>query len=252
MIALNTGFLFTDRPFLERIVLAARHGFDAVEFHGEAQEHDLGDVRAALREAKLPLLGLNVAAGETGGSAALPGEEVRARSEIDRAIETARELGGRAVHVLAGRTEPSEAAWATYRANLVHAADAAPDLAVLVEPLSPVAVPGYLVSTVAEAASVILFADRPNVRMMLDVYHVHQTAGTMEDADATGSVERALADYARFVGHVQISDPVTRHEPSAALLRTIRRAGWAGPVGAEYVPRGRVADGLGWMREGAR
>jgi hydroxypyruvate isomerase len=31
----NTGFLWKDRPFLQRIRAAAASGFDAVEFHDE-------------------------------------------------------------------------------------------------------------------------------------------------------------------------------------------------------------------------
>lgn len=45
MIAANTGFLFKDRPFIERIAAAAAAGFDAVEFHDEAQRENLDDVR---------------------------------------------------------------------------------------------------------------------------------------------------------------------------------------------------------------
>ncbi len=33
----NLGFLWTDRPFLERIAAARAAGFSAVEFHDQAQ-----------------------------------------------------------------------------------------------------------------------------------------------------------------------------------------------------------------------
>lgn len=236
MIAANTGFLFKDRPFLERIALAAEHGFDAVEFHDEAQAHSVEDVRAALREAGLPLLGLNARMGDTAGRAGVPGEEARAAADVDHAIETARALGGRAVHVLAGRTEGSEDAWTCYVNSLRHGADAAPDLTILIEPLCERAMPGYLLPSVADASRVIERVGRDNVRIMFDVFHV---AGNGDDIAPT------YRAHERLVGHVQIADPVTRHEPSAALLRDIRAMGWRGAVGAEYVPTGD----FGWLSD---
>ena len=237
-VAANTGFLFKDRPFLERIALAAQHGFGAVEFHDEAQGETIDDVRAALREADLPLLGLNTRAGDTTGCAGIPGEVRQARADIDHAIETAHALGGRAVHVLAGKADDTVEAWATYRANLLHAADTAPNLTILIEPLSPVAVPGYLLPTVAKAASVVEFVGRTNVKIMFDLFHVAQVGD---------DIERTFADYRAHIGHMQISDPQTRHEPSPDLLRSVRRMGWTGSIGAEYDARGAVADSLDWM-----
>ena len=52
----NTGFLFKDLPFLERIAAAAAAGFDAVEFHDEAQGTDPERLAAALAEAGLPVV----------------------------------------------------------------------------------------------------------------------------------------------------------------------------------------------------
>ena len=237
MIAANTGFLFKDLPFLDRIRAAAEAGFDAVEFHDEAQSHDLADVRAALADAGLPLLGLNARMGATAGSAGVPGEDAQARADIETAIEIARALGGKAVHVLAGKPDDTEEAWSTYRDNLAFAADRAGDLTILIEPLCAKAMPGYLLPSVARAASVIEWLGREEVRIMFDVFHV---AGNGDDIAAT------FASYERFIGHVQIADPETRHEPSAKLVSDIRGMGWDGALGAEYVPANDT-DPFGWM-----
>ena len=255
-IAANTGFLWKDLPFLERIGRARDAGFDAVEFHDEAQRHDLDDVRAALREAKLPLLGLNTRMDETVGCAGIPGMEDAAREDIGVAIETARALGGTAVHVLAGKVEDSEAAWSAYRSNLDHAAkraaaaksEVAPTgLNVLIEPLSVSAMPGYLLGSVAKAASVIEWVGAPNLKIMFDLFHAHANGDPIVD-----TFER----YAPHIGHVQLADPVSRGEPAldgpfavGALVTGLREQGYAGAFGAEYVPTGAVEQGLGWMAQ---
>ena len=256
VIAANTGFLWKDRPFLERIALAGRAGFDAVEFHDEAQGENLGDVRAALHEAGLPLLGLNARMGETVGRAGLPGHEAAARGDIDAAIEAAAMLGGRAVHVLAGKVDDGddEEAWATYRANLAYACEraaasrtsAAPGgLTVLIEPLSAAAMPGYLLTSVGRAASVIEWVGAANLKIMFDVFHVRANGDP---------VVRTYADHAAHVGHVQLAHPETRAEPPTegehavvGMVEAFRAAGYAGAFGAEYKPEGAVENGLGWM-----
>ena len=259
MIAANTGFLWKDRPFLERIARAGEAGFDAVEFHDEAQGHDIADVRAALRDAGLPLLGLNARMGDTAGCAGIPGEDERAREDIDRAIETAAMLGGRAVHVLAGKTEETEEAWATYRANLAYACErarasrteAAPDgLTVLIEPLSSTAMPGYLLNTVARAASVIEWVGAANLKIMFDVFHVRQNGDPIVET---------FARYRNHIGHAQLADPESRAEPPVEgddavgpLIAALRERGYAGSFGAEYVPAGTVKAGLGWLETARR
>ena len=247
----NTGFLFKDRPFLERIGAAAAAGFDAVEFHDEWRHESLDDVRAALGEAGLPLLGLNTAMGETAGRAANPAQAAEARADIEEAVEAAAALGGTAVHVLAGKVEPSEEAMATYCASLAHACAraAGKGLTVLIEPLSRAAMPVYPLRDAAGAAAVIEAVGAPNLRIMFDLFHVH--------AEGDGILATCRA-HAERIGHVQIADPETRAEPRTdgphaigPLLRAIRAAGYAGAFGCEYRPEAGVEAGLGW-REGLR
>ena len=236
MISANTGFLWSDRPFLERIRLAGRHGFDAVEFHDEAQRESVADVRAVLAEAGVALLGLNTDMGE--GGAGVPGREAEARAAIEHAVRTVRALGGTAVHVLAGRAQESERAWATYRDNLAHACDRAEGLTILIEPLSTV--PDYLLSDLDRARSVIEWVGRPNLKIMFDVFHVASARG--DDA-----IVEAYRAHAPAIGHVQVAHPRSRHEPDPALVLALREAGHRGAIGAEYVPETSVEAGLGWM-----
>ena len=67
----NTGYLWQELPFLDRIRRAAAAGFEAVEFHDEAQRADLFELKDTVAEAGLPVLGINIYMGETTGSAAV-------------------------------------------------------------------------------------------------------------------------------------------------------------------------------------
>jgi len=81
----NLGFLWADQPLPSAIRAAKAAGFDAVECHWPYGT-PAADVKAALEETGLPMLGLNtlrgdVAGGENGLSA-LPGREEEARAAI--------------------------------------------------------------------------------------------------------------------------------------------------------------------------
>ena len=55
------------------------------------------------------------------------------------------------------------------------------------------------------------------------------------------------------VGHVQIAAVPSRHEPDEGevnyrdICSVLDRFGYQGWIGAEYKPRGRTEDGLGWL-----
>lgn len=236
----NLGFLWKDRPFLERIAAARAAGFTAVEFHDDAQREDPSAVLAALGE--LAVVGLNTRMGDTNGVAAIAGEEETAKADIAAAIETARAVGAGAIHVVAGRTDEPEAKDRLV-ARLREAAEAAPDLTVLTEPISSQAVPGYFVQTLEQGADIVTATGAPNVKIMFDCFHV-QRAG--------GDVLARFRAHRDLIGHVQIAGGLTRNEPNRGeldytfLLPAFREAGYTGHFGCEYVPVGTVEEGLSW------
>lgn len=244
----NLGFLWTELPLPERIRRAARAGFDAVEFHDEAQTADPAALSEALAETGLPVLGLNARMGATAGCAAIPGQEDSARRDIDAAAEVAARVGAGAIHVLAGRTDAPTARPA-YLANLRHAL-AATDRTVLIEPICAVANPGYHLVTVAQAAEVLAEIDHPRLKILFDWYHVATEGGA-----GSAGAEALFAAHAGRIGHVQIASVPARNEPEpdghpayARLIPMMQAAGYAGGFGCEYRPAGAsVEDGLGWM-----
>ncbi len=249
----NLGFLFTDRDLVAAIHAAAKHGFEAVECHFP-YETPAEDVATALRETGLEMLGLNTAPGDMAagdfGLAALTGREAEARAAIDQAIAYADAIKARAVHVMAGKTDGSESADATFRANLNYACTrAAPyGITILIEPINTRDVPDYHLSTTDHAERLINAVAQPNLRLMFDCYHLQTMQG-----DLLATLKRLLP----LIGHIQIASVPDRAEPDHGevnypdLLRHIAALGYDQAIGAEYRPAKTTEDGLGW-REACR
>ena len=243
----NLGFLWTDRSLPDAIRAAAAAGFDAVECHWP-YDTPAAEIRAALDETGLPMLGLNtrrgdVAAGEN-GLAALPGRQAEARAAIDEALDYAAAIGAGAVHVMAGVTAHADAL-ETFLANLRHACDrAGPDRIILIEPLNRFDAPGYFLNTTAQAVEIIDRIGAPNLRLMFDCYHVGRTEG-----DVIGRLN-ALSP---LIGHIQFAAVPDRGPPDhgdvdyATIFAEIAALGWTAPLGAEYKPGGPTDPTLGWM-----
>ncbi|WP_191334746.1 TIM barrel protein, partial [Allgaiera indica] len=235
----NTGFLWKDRPFLERLSAAAAAGFEALEFHDEAQSEDPGALAGALAACGLPVLGLNMRMGDTAGCAADPARADAARRDIDAALEVATRIGAGAVHVLAGRVAADPAAKAAYKAALRHALEAG-DRVILIEPICHAAIPGYFLHSLDQALRILREIDHPRLKIMFDCYHIET-----EHGDVAARLRGCVAD----VGHVQIASVPGRAEPEtgagatldyARLLPQIVAAGYGGAFGCEYRPAGTV------------
>lgn len=241
----NLGFLWVDRPLPDRIHAAKAAGFSAVECHFP-YETPTEHVVAALHDTGLKMLSLNTrpgdpAAGEF-GLCALPGREVEARDAIIEAVSYANAVDASAVHVMAG----SNGDMAVFRRALDFACEAAAasDLQVLIEPLNPFDVPGYLYSRTDQAAALIADMGHANLALMFDCYHVARTEGC---------VLRRFRAVKHLVGHVQFAAVPDRGAPDhgevdyAILLPQLAAEGWTRPFGAEYRPDGPTDDGLDWL-----
>lgn len=240
----NTGFLWPELAFLERIRAAAAAGFDAVEFHDEAQAADPDALRRVLAETGLPVLGLNVRMGPSAGCAAIPGAEAQTRADIDAAINVADRVDAAAIHVLSGNTDAPEAQ-ATLIANLRHALGQTARV-ILIEPICRAANPRYFLHDLDQAMGILALVDHPRLKLMFDCFHIETGHG--DSAARFGAV-------ANHVGHVQIAGVPGRHEPHTGaldyrqVLPALRAAGYAGAFGAEYRPRAGTDAGLGWMSD---
>lgn len=244
----NLGFLWADRPLPEAIRAAHAAGFDAVECHWPYAV-PAADVKAALDETGLSMLGINTRRGDTSagenGLSALPGREADARAAIDEAIAYAAATGARNVHVMAGFAEGA-ASRDAFASNLRHACtSAAPHgIRILIEPLNRYDAPGYFLQTTTQARALIEEIGEPNLRLMFDCYHVQ----LME-----GDLTRRLRALLPLIGHIQFASVPDRGPPDhgeinyAHVFQTLCDLGYSAPVGAEYRPSGETEASLGWM-----
>ncbi len=244
----NLGFLWPDRPLLDRIDAAAQAGFEAIELHWP-YDVPAERVRAACARHGLTVLGINTPIGERRGDfglGAAVGRQAEFRAGFDQALRYAHEAGAEAVHVMAGLTDPAQKdeARRILSANLAEAAEQAADLTLLLEPINQRDRPGYFYSTLEEAASLIEEIGAANLKLMFDVYHV---------GVSQGDVLRRLQNFLPLSGHVQIAAVPSRAEPDEgeisyrAVFETLEKLDYNGWIGCEYKPRGDTNEGLRWL-----
>jgi hydroxypyruvate isomerase len=257
--AANLSTLYGEFAFAERFAAAAEDGFRFVEcqfpYALPAAEiaQRLGDL--GLQQVLINAPPGDFAAGER-GLAALPGREADFRRSVeDQALPYAKALRCPRIHVMAGRLPAGgsrEALLDTLCANLAWAAPIAAreGLTLLLEPLNPIDVPGYLYSRQAEAHAVVQRVGAPNVKVQLDLYHCQRVEGRPAEVLRDGRTGLASGR----VGHIQFAGVPGRHEPDGgevdfdALFALIDELGWTQPLGAEYLPRQGTRAGLGWWR----
>jgi hydroxypyruvate isomerase len=251
-IAANLSLMFTERPLPERIAAARAAGFDGVEIQFP-YDHPAETLAAAARAAALPVVLINIPAGDAAagdiGLGAIPARRAEFREAIGRCLSYARVLGVRRVNLLAGRPGPG-ADPAECRATLVEnlrsaaAAFAPHGIRTVLEPVNPADRPGFFLDRLAPAIAILRDADTPAAGLLFDLYHMART-----EPDLVA----AIGEAGRLIGHVQFADTPGRHEPGTgtidfpAAITALRRAGYADWVAAEYTPRQRTEDGLGWM-----
>lgn len=248
----NLGFLWNDRPLPEAIRAARAAGFDAVECHWP-YVIPADEVKAALDETGLRMLGLNTRRGDVGagdnGMSAIPGREAEAREAIDEAIAYATAIDTPNIHVMAGFAA-GDAARRTFVTNLQYACDqAAPHgITILVEPLNKYDAPGYFLATTDQALAIIEAVGAPNLKLMFDCYHVQ----LME-----GDLTHRIAALLPSIGHIQFASVPDRGAPDHGeinydhVFRVISDLGYTAPLGAEYKPAENTGDTLGWLNNRA-
>ena len=180
------------------------------------------------------------------GLAALPGREAEFRASVARALPYAEAVGARRLHAMAGLVEPDAETEATYLNNVRYAAEtlAKANLELLIEPINPRSMPGYFLSTTAQAVALIDRIKHPALRLQFDIFH-HQIT--------RGDVMQSLTDCKDMIGHIQIASVPDRQEPDTGelnyteIFKHIDQIGYSGWVGCEYIPRNGTREGLGWL-----
>ncbi|MFP5206816.1 MAG: hydroxypyruvate isomerase family protein, partial [Acidobacteriota bacterium] len=191
------------------------------------------------------------------GNTAIPGREKEFREGFARALEYARVLECPRIHAMAGLIpEGGDRARfrATYIDNLAWAAEkaAAAGIDVLIEPIALRNIGGYFLNLQAEAHAIVAEIGKPNLKVMLDLFHCQVAEG-----DLTIRIRKYLSEKPCRVGHIQVAGVPERHEPDtgevnyAYLFDVIDELGYPGWIGCEYIPQAGTSEGLGWLRRQA-
>jgi hydroxypyruvate isomerase len=221
--AANLSLMYTELPFLERFGAAARDGFAGVEYLFP-YAHEPALLAAQLRTHGLRQVLFNAPPGGLArgamaqawdqgarGTAALPGREAEFRAGVLEALHYAEQLDCPRIHLMAGclpeGADPA-ACRQTYVDNLRWAAAQAGACGreVLIEPINPRDMPGYLLQRQDDAHAVLDAVGSPHLKVQMDLYHCQIVEG-----DLATKLRRYLPTGR--VGHVQIAGVPERHEP---------------------------------------
>ncbi|NQZ30536.1 MAG: hydroxypyruvate isomerase family protein [Oceanospirillaceae bacterium] len=251
--AANLSMLFTELDFLDRFEAAAAAGFTAVEYLFP-YDYSAEDLQAQLRKYHLTQALFNAPPGDwqngERGIACLQGREQEFIAGIEQAIEYAKVLGNKRIHVMAGIIPDDSSTAATeqrYINNLRLAAQLAKaeQITILIEPINNTDMPGYLLNYPQQAIEFIDKIDCANLRLQFDFYHCQIMQG---------NVIETFKRLQTYIDHVQIAGVPGRHEPDQGelnyhyILQQIAQSSYAGYIGCEYLPRTTTLKGLGWLK----
>ena len=245
----NISWLYKDYPVLERYQHARDDGFEGVEM-AWPYEFSTDELVAAKTKAGVEQVLINTGCVETLGNAAVADKKEKFQEELDQAIQYAKALDCKRVHIMAGRVERSgrPKAYETYVGNLMYAADKLKkeDMIGVIEPINKYDVPGYFLDDTMQAVGILELVDRPNLMYQLDFYHLQIM---------NGDLTRNLKNLFPRVGHIQISQVPGRNQPSFpgeinypyifSVLEDLDYNGW---IGCEYKPSKETSESLDWFK----
>lgn len=248
----NLSFMFTEASsILERYALAKDAGFKAVEsgfpFGFTLEQVKEAKERAGIEQVLINLKTGDVTKGELGVTA-VPGKENEFKENFTTTVSYAKALNAKKIHIMAGKLEnPTTQHWATYEKNLQYAAEVLRNENIIgvIEPINPYSVPNYFLSDFNKALDIIKRINSPNLKLMLDVFHLQQIMG-----DITHSITKFMP----YVGHVQIAQVPERNEPDTPgeinykyVLEQLASKGYTDWIGLEYKPLNNSKEGLVWI-----
>lgn len=251
--AANLSMLYGEHDFLDRFAAAAKDGFQGVEYlFPYAFEQEV--LAEALQKHKLTQVLHNMPPGDWDagerGIACLPDRVGEFQDGVGKAVDYAKALGCKQLHAMAGlRPQGADPGKLdeTYIENLRFAAAKTEEagIGLLIEAINTIDIPGFYLSTSAQALAVIETVGSDNLYFQYDIYHMQIMEG-----DLVRTIEKNLGKIA----HMQLADNPGRHEPGSGEINypfvfdAVDRMGYKGWIGCEYKPKAGTTAGLGWLR----
>ncbi|XP_031334216.1 putative hydroxypyruvate isomerase isoform X1 [Photinus pyralis] len=248
----NLSFMFTEKPFEERYQLARDAGFKAVEsaFPLGISKDDLVNHKT---KANVEQILINTYTDTTKGEfgyAAVVGQGWQFDDSLKLTIDYAKSLGAKKIHIMSGKVEqPTAFNDERCENNLWYASKMLEkeNIIGLIEPINKYSLPNYYMDSYEKALSLIKKVNSPNLKLMLDIFHLQQIQG---------DITHTIKDVIQHVGHVQIAQVPNRNEPDTAgeinyqyvfdLLESVGYNDW---IGLEYKPSATTVQGLKWIKD---
>ena len=269
--AANLTMMYSELPFLDRFEAAAKDGFNAVEYLFP-YAYPAAELAARLKGNGLQQVLFNMPPGgmtqedaqrcwELGdrGTACLSGREAEFQAGLALALSYAEVLDCPRIHVMVGvRPEGMSAQHAdeTLITNLKWAAEQAAKAGrdVMIEPINLRSISGFHLQRQDHAHAIVEAVNASNLKVQMDLFHCQIVEG-----DLSTKISQYLPTGR--VGHFQIADVPSRHEPGtgevnwdhvfALIDRISHETNWNGWMGCEYMPAdatpGGTSRGLGWL-----
>ncbi len=249
----NLTLLFTEMALVDRFRAAKTAGFKAIEIQFP-YELPAQIIKQQLDQYDLELVLFNVAAdtllqgGE--GLACVPEKQHQFKQAVEQAVRYAEILNPHAINILPGRClNPARLSeyLTTFRHNLYDAAETFQQqgIKVVFEAVNTHDMPGFIIHSSRQMLDTMAQLNHPNLWLQYDIYHMQK----MQE-DCAGF----LTQHMDKIGHIQFADCPGRGQPGTgqtdfpSLFQIISESDYCGWAGAEYIPSGKTADSLNWLR----
>ncbi|MEO8567244.1 MAG: TIM barrel protein, partial [Betaproteobacteria bacterium] len=203
----NLSFLFHEVAFVDRFAAAAAAGFRGVEF-AFGYDHSEHQLAARVRDHGLEQVLINSPPGDFDagerGLGAVPGREREFADGMTTALRYAQAMSCPRIHAMAGIVpgEADRARRAQCRATFVHnlrlaaREAAAQGVELTIEPINHRDMPGYFLTTQAEAHAIREEVGADNLKVQMDLYHAQIVEGDLSEK---------LCRWLPHIGHIQIA-----------------------------------------------
>lgn len=254
-LAANISMMYNEWAFLDRPAKARQDGFRFIECMFP-YEHTLGEWVEHTERADIGFVLINASAGQwqkgERGLAVEPANRDRFRMSIEQALQYAKGLNVKQVHVLAGLAAQDKFGLAKdcYLSNLSWLCEQTINEGIFwnIEPINTRDVPDYFLTSQTQAHEIVKSINSPCLKVQMDLYHCQ----IME-----GDVVTKLNEFlpTQRVGHIQIAGVPERHEPDMSELNYERifseltKLNYGGYIGCEYRPKRSTREGLGWLKK---
>lgn len=256
--------VFTSLPVEERLKRVAQVGYTAVElWHNECTWNgvdltgpakDVKRLKAALDKYGLVVnnMVLNAWDATLGGSLVNPENQKLYLKNLDDVINFARSIGCNKLITCTGKKIPGKS-YKKQRESIISTLSEAvkiaekEDFTLLLEPLNTyVDHPGYFLDSTKEGTKIIREINRPNIRLLYDIYHMQ----IME-----GNVISTIEQNIDIIGHFHAAGVPGRHELYLGelnypnIIKRVKELGYEGYFGLEYFPSMDSKESLKTIKE---